>query len=305
MSQFFSTRGALFVALLVFSTLISISYFIPALSGGLAVLVVGIVFLGIPHGALDIYLITKIVSGKKEILLLLLLYVLSIFPMIMAWKLIPAGAFLFFVFYSSFHFAQSDLVFARFPRIEFWTRFLSVFCFPFTFHTDKFLEYSSYILPLEIFELFIPLFQFGSFLAICGFILITFLTLKKFYSDRDFFSNQFLEPIIIFAIYFFMDPLYAFGIYFCFIHSIKHLVNIFTSELELSLSGLLPIWIFPLLAMIGILYNFGPTASSVPSETLSVITNARYLYAPMIVISAIALPHAILVNFSKKLGLIK
>lgn len=298
MNQIVSTKVALFVAALVFSTVMMISYYLPTLTGGLAILVVGIIFLGIPHGALDIYLIQKIVPNKKDVFRLLLFYLIGLIPMILAWELSPTGAFLFFVLYSSFHFAQSDLVFAKYTRLEFWTRFLSIFCFPFTFHTDEFLKYASYLLSDDLFAHFIPVFQIGSVVAILGIMAMTFLSIREFIKNKAITSTQFLEHILILVLNYFLNPIYAFGIYFCFIHSIKHLVNIFSSDIEFSIVGVLPFWAIPLLSMFGILIFKSNLAMEFSLEK-------SYLHATMIVISAIALPHAILVNFCKKTHKIK
>lgn len=298
MSQFLSTRVALLGAALVFLTVILISLFLPSLTGGLSILLVGILYLGIPHGALDIYLIQKIVRRKRDIILLLTFYVVALFPMSLAWKFSPTGAFLFFVLYSSFHFAQSDLVFAKFNHLEFWTRFLSIFSFPFTFHTDKFLKYASYLLADDLFKQFISVFQFGTILAILGILIISLLSFKEFVKHRAITSTQFMEHIVILILYYFLDPLYAFGIYFCFIHSIKHLVNVFSSDIKFSVIEILPFWLIPISAMAGIVVF----SQSINNELLM---DKTFLHSTMIVISAIALPHAVLVHFCKKTNMIK
>lgn len=289
------TKAATSVAVLVFSTIFLFSFYLPEINGAITILLIGTIFLGIPHGALDIFLIQKSVNSKKDGIRLLFFYIVSILPMILAWKYIPTGAFLFFVLYSSFHFAQSDLVHVNYPRLEFWTRFLSIFSFPFTFHTEKFLDYASLMLSIDVFSFFIPVFKVCSALAIIGIFLIVFLSFTDFYRKKSFSSTLFLEPVVILILFFFLNPMYAFGIYFCFIHSMKHLVNVLKSNVGFSFKEILPYWIIPLIAMFVIVIN---------GDKVGFMGQSNFLYASMIVISAIALPHAILVNFCKKTKLI-
>lgn len=292
--SFFKIAGGVTVS--VFSFLLSLSWFFPQINGPLTILLTGVVFLGIPHGALDIFLISKMTPNQKERNKLLAYYVLSLFPMAAAWIIAPEGAFLFFVLFSAVHFAQSDMTNSEKSHIEFWTRFFVIFSLPFTFHTDKFSEIALNVLDARIFDGLIPVFQAGTILAAVGTIFMILNYLYRVLQKDAEFTTHFLELPVIFILFYFFDPLYAFGIYFCFIHSVKHVFNVMSGGIEFNFSELLPYWLLPLGAVLALLIFSG--GSQVDLE-------ANSLQSLMMIISAIALPHTILIHFCKSKQLIK
>lgn len=72
-----------------------------------AVLIIGLLWIGIPHGALD-HLLSKKQDGS--LLLFIVKYLLVIVLYFAFWKLFPAMGLLVFVLFSSFHFGESEWV---------------------------------------------------------------------------------------------------------------------------------------------------------------------------------------------------
>lgn len=292
--SFFKIAGG--IAFSVFTFLLTLSWFFPGLNGPLTILLTGVVFLGIPHGALDIFLISKMTKGVLERRRLLAFYVISLFPMAIAWWLAPEGAFLFFVLFSAFHFAQSDMTGEDKTMIEFFTRFSVIFSLPFTFHTERFSNVALKIVDARIFDGLIPIFQAGTVVATVGMFFLISKFIYEVVIGKSDFSTHFLELPVVYILFYYFDPLYAFGIYFCFIHSVKHVFNVMSGGINFNIIELAPYWIIPLLGVIFLLsINVN---SSVNPEAIS-------LHALMMIISAIALPHTVLIHFCKRQKLIK
>ena len=214
--NFFKIAGS--IAASVFGFLLALSWFFPSLNGPTAILLTGVVFLGIPHGALDIFLISRLTYSDKEKKKLLGIYVTCLFPMVLAWWLVPEGAFLFFVLFSAYHFAQSDMISKEKNLVEFVTRFFIIFSLPFTFYTEKFSQVALRVLEVRIFDAFIPVFYLGTIIATVGMLVLIGHYIEKLLKNKVEFSTHFLEIPVIYLLFYFFEPLYAFGVYFCFIH---------------------------------------------------------------------------------------
>jgi lycopene beta-cyclase len=72
-----------------------------------SVLIIGMLYIGIPHGALD-HLLTK--SKSASLFLFIIKYLLIIVLYYVFWQFYPLPALLVFMIYSSFHFGESELV---------------------------------------------------------------------------------------------------------------------------------------------------------------------------------------------------
>jgi Brp/Blh family beta-carotene 15,15'-monooxygenase len=106
---------------------------------------------------------------------------------------------------------------------------------------------------------------------------------------------NFLEPLVLCVLFALMPPLYSLAIYFCFVHSVKHLVNIFTNVEIRPLRIVIPFWLVPL---IGLPFSFFAYSRNVVR-----LEQSLFQYSIML-LSAIALPHAILVRYVKATRLI-
>jgi len=72
-----------------------------------SVLIIGMLYIGIPHGALD-HLLTK--SKSASLFLFIIKYLSIIILYYVFWQFYPLMALLVFMIYSSFHFGESELV---------------------------------------------------------------------------------------------------------------------------------------------------------------------------------------------------
>jgi Brp/Blh family beta-carotene 15,15'-monooxygenase len=66
----------------------------------------GLLWVGIPHGALDHLTIS---NGKKSLSFFVVKYLITIIVYYFFWQFFPSIALLFFIMYSSFHFGESEL----------------------------------------------------------------------------------------------------------------------------------------------------------------------------------------------------
>jgi Brp/Blh family beta-carotene 15,15'-monooxygenase len=294
------TKIATFVAILVFSLNLSLSYYFPALDFRLTLLITGLIFLGMPHGALDVYLLMEILQTKRRVLLGVLVYIGFSIPMLIMWPLFPTGTFLFFISYSLIHFADSDMQDSSSPTkvriIEFLARLSLPFSLPYMFHQSETLELVKWIHPeVNLLQVRSVLFLLG--LVSLGFVIAhTILGLIRLFKNFKEADISFFEPLVISILFISINPLYAFGIYFCFIHSIKHLVNVLLTVRIPSVMTILPYWLVPL-GGIPILFYL----HSVDQEILS----QKIFQYIIIVLSSLALPHAVLVRYVKSKLMIK
>lgn len=266
----------------------------------MAVLLTGIVFLGFPHGALDIFLIDKLSLSRKDLFVFLFFYLLAIAAMITSWILIPAGAFLLFIAYSCFHFAQSDLSLketnSQFMSLEFFARFLAPFFIPFGFHSARSLKLAGHIHDTTFLEFMTPMFYVLAVISVALSVLIVFRGIYYWLVSKKEWQAMSLEPLIVCVLFLALDPLYSLGIYFCFIHSIKHIVNFLNSPVEVEMKRLIPFWIIPIIAVV--LFSLLLDQSQIRLE------DSLFKWSIMI-LSSIALPHTFLVYFCKKIKLVR
>jgi hypothetical protein len=100
----------------------------------------------------------------------------------------------------------------------------------------------------------------------------------------------FLEPVVISILFIFIDPLFALGIYFCFVHSLKHMVNVLLKVEIYSPKTILPYWLFPLAGIPILFYIYSGNKSALGENIFQYI---------LIVLSSLALPHALLIRYGK------
>ena len=293
-------RVAVTAAALIFFFIFSISFLLPNLSPYLAVLLLGIVFLGFPHGALDIFLLRSFHYKGLTPATALGLYIAIVLMMIGLWLVLPALSFVFFIAYSCFHFAQSDLHWKKeqpnFLTLEFWARFFIPFFIPFGLQSERSIELAQMIHPGLSLSSFTSAF---TFLAYVGISLSVIIMLRGFYTSlrtEQEWDIQTLEPFVISIVFVFLDPLYGLGIYFCFIHSVKHIVNFLNSPVNVNLPALIPFWLIPIFVVIGFCYFYDPSGMKVEDSLF------RW---SIIILSSLALPHALLIHLSKSQGSIR
>ncbi len=297
------TRIAITIAILVYLSVIGLTLLFPEFDFRLTLLIVGLVYLGMPHGAMDIYLVSKSIKSKYQILNFILAYLLLSSFVIALWAFVPTFSFLFFLIYSMIHFADSDIQKEIFRNkknlLEFSARLPLTFCLPLIFFEKTTLDLIQFIHPEINFLSYVSTFQFFGYL---GMGLTVIFAVYSFYLLLTDFSNQdltFLEPLVLCVLFSQITPLYAFGIYFCFIHAIKHIVNVVRKIEITSVFSILPYWIIPLMGLPLIYWIY---LNSGNANSLEFQQNIfQYI---LITLSALALPHAILVRYCKNLKFI-
>lgn len=287
-------RIAIIVAVLVFISTLSFSYFFPELDFRITLLVTGLVFFGMPHGAMDIYILSQLLRSRKHLVLGLIAYISVGLPILFLWPFYPTFCFIFFLFYSLIHFADSDMqdrIFStRQNIIEFLSRLNLPFCLPFIFYRNETVGLVKSIHPEVNILVIESVFLILGFTSLFFVILHTASGLWRLLKNFHEADISFIEPLVITLLFIFVQPLYAFGIYFCFIHSIKHMINIFHKvNIHLPLM-ILPYWLIPLIGL--------PILIFFHSENTVLLGSKMFQYI-FLVLSSIALPHALLIRFAK------
>lgn len=297
------TRIAVTVAILVYLSIIGLTLFFPEFDFKIILLVVGLVFLGMPHGAMDIYLVSKSIKSVKDTIFFIFTYMLLAAGVLALWAVAPTLSFLVFITYSMFHFADSDIqkhIFKnKMNTLEFAARVPLTFCLSLIFYEQATLKLINYIHPEINFTPYIESFKFFGYLGLALtflFVGVHFLKLIKDFKNQDL---AFLEPLVLCVLFTQITPLYALGIYFCFIHAIKHIINVLRRVEVKSALSILPYWLLPL-AGLPILFWFYLHSKSYDAD----VFQSHVFQYILITLSALALPHALLVRYNKHLSFI-
>lgn len=290
------TKVAVSTAAFVIGSVLSLSFFLPELDFRLSLLLIGLIFIGMPHGAMDIFLLFKSFGQGKKLFVALAAYVLVAAPIVLLWPIFPTACFVFFVTYSLFHFADSDIQTTGPGRLmEMATRLPLPFCLPYIFHQSETLKLVHWIQPNIDLTPFDFLISAAGTLSLALVAIHTGTGLVRFISRFPNEDMSFLEPMVLAVLFVFISPLYSLAIYFCFIHSIKHLVNIATRIEITSLKYILPFWLIPLIGL--------PLISYLKLQNIAQLESGLFQYS-LVVLSALALPHSILVRYGKSTGLL-
>jgi Brp/Blh family beta-carotene 15,15'-monooxygenase len=294
------TKIATTVAVLVFLSTICLNYFFPNLDYRINLLITGLIFVGMPHGALDVYILKQILKTKQRFLIGLLIYIGVLIPIIILWPLYPTVCFLFFLGYSLIHFADSDMQDSASPAmikaIEFLARVSLPFCLPFIFHQSETIEIVKWIQPQVNIMPFKSIFFFFGYVSLIFVAVYTVLRFLNSYKKLKDIELKSLEPLLISVLFILINPLLAFGIYFCFIHSIKHVVNVLQNIKINSPLTILPYWLIPLSGLPVLFYLYSANQD---------ILGERVFQYIIIVLSSLALPHALLIRFGKSKLMLK
>lgn len=247
-----------------------------------------------PHGAMDIYIIHQVLKSKKLVALCLLTYIAIALPILFFWPLYPTSCFLFFLSYSLIHFADSDMQDSNSTKkvlmIEFLARVNLPFCLPFIFHNEDTLRLVKWIHPGIDLHAFSGLIQGLGYFSLVLVAVNTLLGVIAFLKSPKEADVAFLEPVVISVLFIFVNPLFALGIYFCFIHSLKHLVNVLLKVKIHSPLTILPYWLFPLAGIPILFFIYSKNQIKLGENIFQYI---------LIVLSSLALPHALLVRYGK------
>jgi Brp/Blh family beta-carotene 15,15'-monooxygenase len=291
-----ATWAAVSAAALIIGTVAASSAFFPELNVNLVIFIVGLVFVGIPHGALDIFLLLKTLGRGSKLFYGILIYLALAAPMILLWPIYPSACFLFFIVYSLFHFADSDAQGKESGRfLELAARIPLPFCVPYVFHKEETLRLVQWVHSGIDLTAADPLIWAGCYVG-AGLVAVNAIRGgRRFISNFPNQSMTFLEPLILFLLFAVMPPLYSLATYFCFVHSVKHLVNIFANVEIRRLSTVLPFWLVPLVGLPFLFFTY--------FNDVARLEQGLFQYS-IILLSAVALPHAILVRYVKSIRMI-
>ena len=249
-------------------------------NSNLFIIIVGMLAIGIPHGALD-HLTESLIKRQKITLKFIVIYIALMIPIFLFWYWNSALALIFFILYSAWHFGQTEVNYweANNSILGFiWG--LALFISIFSCHYE---ELSKILLLMSI-EL--PFFTFSIFYLGIG-VLIPFFIWA--------ILNKKLDMILIILFFVFSSTkslLLTFGLYFIFQHSRigwSHLQNKLNYSNTKMFINALPFNIGAIILFI-LFYNF-----------LQLNLELGIVYS-FIFLSAISFPHVICMHlFYKKL----
>ena len=183
-----------------------------------------IIWPGIAHGSLDILTATRkkliIDSFTKFIFLILYLMIPLVFFFI--WQIYPNYVFTVFLILSLMHFGISDKLKSKNLMVanEILLRSFIIISLPIVLHNEQTLEIFYF---LNISE------DYGFFLTeIFQYLVYTIFPLLILYTSNSLIKKEYghlIDIITLLFCFFYFEPLLSFLIYFCFLHSVRHLVN--------------------------------------------------------------------------------
>ena len=250
---------------------------------------------GIAHGSLDLLIAKKynLIRDFPSTLYFIILYVLLAFMIVIIWYLAPNIGILLFLVISIIHFGTSDTK----PNkqlllylVEVLIRGLMPICIPIFFFSA---QVNFIFLKLFVTDSFyVEIVKINVYIFYCLILLITilfFYFIKKKTNDNSKLIST--EIILIFSCFTFFEPLISFCLYFCFMHSLRHLIdekkNLGLSNKQLIFNTL-PITGLTLLALIFCYFfiNFDDNL---------------FKFFPILFISlaSLTVPHMLLISWSK------
>ena len=183
-----------------------------------------IIWPGIAHGSLDILTATRkkliIDSFTKFIFLILYLMIPLVFFFI--WQIYPNYVFTVFLILSLMHFGISDKLKSKNLMVanEILLRSFIIISVPIVLHNEQTLEIFYF---LNISE------DYGFFLTeVFQYLVYTIIPLLILYTSNSLIKKEYghlIDIITLLFCFFYFEPLLSFLIYFCFLHSVRHLVN--------------------------------------------------------------------------------
>ena len=256
-------------------------------SDKLILFMIPLIWPGLAHGSLDVLIAKKlnIIVTKSQLYFFILGYLLISLFIVLLWIIVPNLSLSMFLIVSAIHFGISDTIHkGNLFYIEIFFRGLAPILTPIYFYNE---EVKFIFSKLNADETFINnLINYNDFFFI---ILMSLLILFLFFQIINIKKNNldtFIEvQLIIFTFYFF-EPFIAFCLYFCFFHSLRHLL-IEKETLNISFKKLIISTIpITLISTIGIFLIY----------VLILQDNLNYLSLIFISLSALTVPHMLLIN---------
>lgn len=257
-----------------------------------AIISIGLLTIGIPHGAVD-HLIQK--DRKKQSLFVFIVkYLLIVSLYFFLWQYFPMLSLLFFVFYSSFHFGESELeeigiqIESRQSIARAFFLGLSILLFIIFSHYIESINVISKINGLQFFANFDHKLVVSRLLITCLaflFILYQWIVTKK---------QTFLAILFFLMIGAFVPLTFAFALYFITQHSYNSWLHI---QKGLSLNAR-SLYIQALPYTLGAIGVFALILAAITFQLFSFQSLLAYFY---VFLACISLPHTLLMHlFYKK-----
>ncbi len=186
-----------------------------------------VILFGLPHGALDVELATKmnLVFSTKTAILFLTVYLFLAMVGIALWLALPVVGLSIFLLISAFHF--SDDWSGILPR---WLCLIIgsiIICMPVVLHADTVKEIFKWLFVSEVQSKIIV-----NILYYCG-LIGSVLFVVGLFIYRNVSYVLILEMAVLWAVATLLPPLLFFIVYFCFLHSLRHLIDC-SQKLEYS-----------------------------------------------------------------------
>ena len=181
-----------------------------------------ILFIGIPHGASDILIAKRRFKNSwLKILFFIIGYVFVAIIFTTAWFFYPTLCLGVFLFISGLHFGMLDTIKMPTSSLKLIQAFiygLTPIIIPIVFHTREVNEIFKLLLFDENNDI---AYQMQHFFLVWLLGLIIFFVRYPESSQR-----QVLEIITLATLLVTLPPLWGFAFYFCFVHSIRHFLNL-------------------------------------------------------------------------------
>ena len=183
-----------------------------------------IIWPGIAHGSLDILTATrkKLIMDSFTKFIFLILYLMIPLVFFFIWQIYPNYVFTVFLILSLMHFGISDKLKSKNLMVanEILLRSFIIISLPIVLHNEQTLEIFYF---LNISE------DYGFFLTeVFQYLVYTIIPLLILYTSNSLIKKEYghlIDIITLLFCFFYFEPLLSFLIYFCFLHSVRHLVN--------------------------------------------------------------------------------
>ena len=251
---------------------------------------------GVAHGSLDLEIAKKkgLIKNNFHTMYFLFLYILIPVAFFYLWIIFPNTFFILFLLLSYLHFGISDNLSKKSINkyFEIITRGAIIIFIPIIFHHETTIKIFRILLANETILIHLEKYYLllGFFLIAC---LLSWISISVNKDGLKFFKEIiFWEILLLIICFVFFEPLIAFFTYFCFLHSVRHMLDEKVS-LNLKLNQLiiksLPFTIVTILFFSLIFYYF-----SFFSHDKKILS---YIFVGL---ASLTTSHIILVNFSKK-----
>ena len=222
-----------------------------------------ILSIGISHGSLDHLKGKKLLKiyNINNIGVFYLVYILFALLIITLWIIFPASSLIIFLLVASFHFGKEDTQFlvnvnSNLNQLFFLLKGLLIILTPLYLHFNETIKiFKLLLVDNENFYSTLDFIESNKLLP----IVITISTLSTavlFITNYEFKKfTIFFDYLSVLILNYFLSPLLAFTIYFCFLHSIRHIINLvfelnknnFKQGFKIFLSKSLPLTILTII----------------------------------------------------------